>query len=151
MQKAVYENTRSGPQDSTWINGESPDHAGVDYFSPLPPRDLMLRAINIYFSHCHNQPYCVFHESSFTRQFMEKRVPDHVLFAVLCNCFRFLGTSDDKQQQISERYAETAWSLVKSKCFSEEDCDISTVQTVTLLSIFDFTGMKPTDYIENTN
>lgn len=81
---------------------------------------------------------------------METRVPDHVLFAVLCNCFRFLGTSDDKHQQISERYAETAWSLVKSKCFSEEeDCDISTVQTVTLLSIFDFTGMKPTNYIKN--
>lgn len=149
-QKAVDENTRGGPQDSTWIIGKSPDQAEVDYFPPLPPQDLMLRGIDMYFSHCDNQPYCIFHENSSTRHFMERGVPDHVLFAVLCNYFRFLGTSDGKHQRISERYAETAWSLVKSKCFPEEEvCDISAVQTMTLLSIFDFTGMKPTDYIEN--
>lgn len=110
--------------------------------TPIPPEDVLLNAIGIYFSHCHNQPYGIFHEGNFRQRLTAGHVPDHVLFAVLCSSFRFLHPKPDRCWEISELYAETSWHLVKARCFSGEgDDDISKIQTLTLLSIFDFTGI----------
>jgi hypothetical protein len=111
--------------------------------STLPPLPVLISILDVYFTYSHNQPYCLFHEATFRQRFVDGQLPDHILFAILANAVRFSTHEffQNNPQEMAEMYANISWRLVISNCFAGDDnTDLGTVQTVTLLSIFDFTG-----------
>ena len=113
-------------------------------FTELAPLPVILSVVDDYFHCCHNQPYSFFHEESFRHRLSNGFLPDHLLLAVLASAVRFSSHPffNGKTHEVAVSYADKSWKSIVSSCFArEEGTDIMTVQTITLLSIFDFTGM----------
>jgi hypothetical protein len=109
----------------------------------LPPKEVQLSTIDLYFQYSHNQPYCFFHEESFRHQFSNELLPEYLILAVLSLATRYSPdiTDADKAKQTSN-YAAKAWKDIMSRCFdSEEGPDHRLVQAATLLALHDFTGV----------
>ncbi|KAE8378086.1 fungal-specific transcription factor domain-containing protein [Aspergillus bertholletiae] len=107
---------------------------------PLP---VLLSTIDLYFAHCHQQPYSFFHEENFRQRLTNGLIPDHLLFAVLATSVRFSTNSffQGRTQEISTAYANRSWKAIVHRCFNRNDtADVMVVQTITLLAIFDFTA-----------
>jgi hypothetical protein len=107
---------------------------------PLP---VILSTIDLYFTHCHQQPYSFFHEENFRQRLMNGLIPDHLLFAVLATAVRFSTDLffQDRRKEAATAYANRSWKAIVHRCFARNDtADVITVQTITLLAIFDFTG-----------
>ena len=49
----------------------------------LPPPEVMDEIANLYFIHCHNQPYSVFHESSFKMKLQAGLIAPEVQYCLL--------------------------------------------------------------------
>src|SRR5271169_4513359 len=49
----------------------------------LPPPEVMDEIANLYFIHCHNQPYSVFHEQSFKMKLQAGVVEPQVQYCML--------------------------------------------------------------------
>ncbi|KAL6249735.1 hypothetical protein RBB50_003590 [Rhinocladiella similis] len=115
-----------------------------DSFSGLLPLPVLLETVDIYFECCHNQPYSFFHENNFRESLSKGQIPDHLLFAVLASAMRFsrnpfFGNLHDA----AVLYANKSWKTIVSSCFSNnQTADLRMVQSLTLLSIFDFTAGK---------
>jgi hypothetical protein len=112
-------------------------------FAGLLPLPVLLETVNVFFTYCHNQPYSFFHEVNFRQRLSNGEIPDHLLFAVLANAVRFSENPffEDKHDA-AVLYANKSWKSIVSSCFATNRvADIRTVQTITLLSIFDFTGL----------
>lgn len=108
----------------------------------LLPAPVLLETVDTYFSYCHNQPYSLFHEPSFRRDLSQGQVPAYLLLAMLASAVRFSENPffSDKDA-IAQAYANKSWQSIVSSCFTLNKVDdIRIVQTLTLLSIFDFTG-----------
>lgn len=117
---------------------ESSGHSLIYRFSPY-----FLELIDIYFSYCHNQPYSFFHEGKLRRQIAANEVPEHLIFAIAATAVRFSKNPlfEGRHRDVAINYADRSWSYIVSDCFAtNQRLDIRTVQTITLLSIFDFTG-----------
>lgn len=113
-------------------------------FAGLLPLPVLLSTVDVYFRCCHNQPYSFFHEENFRHRLSHGLIPDHLLFAVLASAVRFSTHSFFKGQthDLAVTYANKSWRSIVAKCLARSDtADIMTVQTITLLSIFDFTGL----------
>ena len=111
-------------------------------FSRPPPMETILSAADVYFRYCHNQPYSLFHEESFRNRLAANEVPQHLLFAFLASAVRYSTDPyyEDKVGAIST-YAKLSWkALVLPWNGIESDAGISTVQTILLLAIIDYTG-----------
>lgn len=109
----------------------------------LPPYEEQLMLVDLYFLYFHNQPYSLFHESDFRIRFHTGTLPDYLLLAVMVNSFRFVNNSSTAQErlQIAATFADSAWQSISKDCFSGKDAvNLSIIQTLTLLCIFDFTG-----------
>ncbi|KIW91028.1 uncharacterized protein Z519_07922 [Cladophialophora bantiana CBS 173.52] len=107
------------------------------------PVSVLESTIDAYFKYCHNQPYSFFHEANFRQKYSDGTVPDHLLFAILANAVRFSTESffGDKIFDFAVAFANQSWKSIVSTCFAaNQSADLHTVQTVTLLSIFDFTA-----------
>lgn len=112
-------------------------------FTGLVPLPVLLSTIDIYFECCHNQPYSFFHEQNFRDRLSNGLIPDHLLFAVLATATRFSQNSffNGKTHETAVTYANKSWKSIVASCFARNDAaNIMTVQTITLLAIFDFTG-----------
>ncbi|KAH8803719.1 fungal-specific transcription factor domain-containing protein [Xylogone sp. PMI_703] len=112
-------------------------------FPGLLPLPVLLSTVDLYFRRCHNQPYSFFHEGNFRHRLSNGLIPDHLLFAVLATAIRFSSNSFFREQtrEIAVTYANKSWKSIVSSCFTRNDAvDIMTVQTITLLAIFDFTA-----------
>jgi hypothetical protein len=55
----------------------------------LPPPEIMEEIVNLYFTHCHNQPYSLFHEETFKIKLAAGFVAPEVQFAILCFATRY--------------------------------------------------------------
>jgi hypothetical protein len=56
----------------------------------LPPPEVMEEAANLYFIHCHNQPYSVFHEGSFKMKLAAGLIEPQVQYCVLGMAVRYV-------------------------------------------------------------
>jgi hypothetical protein len=103
---------------------------------------VLLGCVNDYFRHCHNQPYSFFHEVSFRQSLERGLLPDHLVLAVLASAARF--SSDPffcDPHESAAQYANRSWkAIVVSYLAHNQAAHVQTVQTITLLAIFDFTG-----------
>lgn len=112
-------------------------------FTGLVPLPVLLSMIDVYFECCHNQPYSFFHEQNFRDRLSNGAIPDHLLFAVLATAARFSTNPffKGKTHEAAVTYANKSWKSIVASCFARHDAaNIMTVQTITLLAIFDFTG-----------
>lgn len=58
-------------------------------FVELPPPEVMDEIANLYFIHCHNQPYSVFHEQSFKMNLQAGLIAPEVQYCVLGMAVRY--------------------------------------------------------------
>lgn len=108
-----------------------------------PPEDVFMAVIDSYFTYVQNQPYSFFHEQIF-RQRLSKH-PRHLVLAVMATAVRFCSHPyfTGRALETSVEYANRSWKLIVSDCFTVgKEAEVSAVQTVALLGLFDFTGMK---------
>jgi hypothetical protein len=56
----------------------------------LPPPEVMDEIANLYFIHCHNQPYSVFHEGAFKMKLSAGLIEPQVQYCVLGMSIRFV-------------------------------------------------------------
>lgn len=113
----------------------------------LPPIAVLLTTVDLYFEHCHNQPYCFFHEQTFRQQLVNEQLPQYLILAVLAVASRFSVDPSYGQSghQVAAQYASEAWKEVMRQCSDcEEGLDYRLVQAATLVAIHDFTGTHPT-------
>lgn len=109
----------------------------------LIPNHVTRAVFRDYFKFAHNQPYSFFHESNFWDKLETGLLPDHLLLAVLSHALRFSGDQffKDRTRSTSMLFANMSWKSIVHLYFQERaDADLAAVQTITLLSIYDFTG-----------
>jgi len=102
-----------------------------------------MSVVDAYFMFAQNQPYSFFHEGNFRRRLAQNALPDHLVLAVVASAVRFchhpLLPADTHEVAVS--YANKSWKSVISNCFSTSTAaNVSIVQTIALLALFDFTG-----------
>ncbi|RGP81367.1 zn 2cys6 transcription factor [Fusarium longipes] len=108
-----------------------------------PPQEAFMAVIDTYFAYCHNQPYSFFHQGNFQRRLSEHSVPRHLVLAVMATAVRFCSDSyfAGRELELSIEYANRSWKLIVSDCFTVgKAAEVSAVQTVALLGLFDFTA-----------
>ncbi len=111
-------------------------------FTDWVPLPILLETVDNFFIHCHNQPYCFFHEANFRQSLSKREIPQHLLYAIMASAVRFSNNPffEDKGEA-AEVYATKSWdSLVPSSIAHNGVKDLQCVQTITLLAIFDLTG-----------
>lgn len=116
--------------------------------TPLP-REVILATIDAYFTYCHNQPYCFFHEATFQLRFAQGSIPKHLIAAVLATAIRFTKHPcfDMCDPEVAAGYANRSWKSVVANCFTtNQRPDVTLVQTLSLLGLFDFTGKLSQPY-----
>ncbi|KAH6663977.1 hypothetical protein F5X68DRAFT_177695, partial [Plectosphaerella plurivora] len=109
----------------------------------LVPPPVLRSVFRDYFRHAHNQPYSFFHEPSFWTRLDAGLLPDHLLLAVLSHALRFSSDSffGDRAMATSNLFANMAWKAIVYLYFQERaDADLAAVQTITILSMYDFTA-----------
>jgi len=108
----------------------------------LPPLHHQMILVDIYFSYCHGQPYSLFHENNFRERFNSGALAPALLLAVIANSCRFANhlPNHDEEFQDAGELAERAWSAISTNCLAGSGAvDLSVLQTLILLCIFDFT------------
>jgi hypothetical protein len=118
------------------------------------PGDILPSVIDAYFTFVQNQPYSFFHELNFRRRLAANDLADHLVLAVVASAVRFcqhpLLTADKHELAVS--YANKSWQSVISNCFGTSNvANISIVQTIALLALFDFTGQLSSDSSSTVN
>jgi hypothetical protein len=108
--------------------------------STLPPWDVILHIGEKYLLYCDCQALPLFDRSTFMRK-LKEREPE-VLFSLLGLALRFNddGPYYKAQAKLIKDYVEAARALVMKKVM-DGDVELSTIQTLCLLSLIDFTGM----------
>ncbi|KAF5228369.1 hypothetical protein FAUST_11123 [Fusarium austroamericanum] len=107
-----------------------------------PPDDVFMEIIDSYFTYCQNQPYSFFHEENFRRSLSEEAIPKHLILAMMATAVRFCSNPyfTNRALEMSVEYANRSWKLIVSDCFTVgKEAEVSAVQTVALLGLFDFT------------
>jgi len=110
----------------------------LSHLSGLPSWETIVHAAEVYLQYCDCQPLPLFHRGTFM-QTLQNRDPE-VLFSLLALTTRFWDNLDLNNNESSPiaGYAEAARSLVAKRIF-EGTVEISTVQTLCLLTLVDFT------------
>lgn len=112
-------------------------------FASLLDACTMQDLTDVYFRHCHQQPYTFFHEASFRRCLQDGVLPAYLLWALAATAVRF---SDDPrfatcQAEAIDSYSRMAWNSILQQSFSEaHDLTIRTVQAANMLGTVDFVG-----------
>ncbi|CEJ61031.1 hypothetical protein PMG11_09577 [Penicillium brasilianum] len=107
------------------------------------PEDVFMAVIDTYFHYCHNQPYSFFHEENFRERLRAQMIPKHLVLTVMAVAVRFCPHPyfAGRVHEASVDYANRAWKLIVSDCFTVgKVAEVSTVQTVAMLGLFDFTA-----------
>ncbi|KAH8691352.1 fungal-specific transcription factor domain-containing protein [Talaromyces proteolyticus] len=112
-------------------------------FNSGPPMSVLESLTDVYFTYCHNQPYCYFIESKFRERLQEGALPRYVLLAFAATAVRYSSHPyfEGQTREAMETYARGAWNIILHQVFSsEQGLDIYVVQATNLLAIVDFTG-----------
>jgi hypothetical protein len=122
--------------------------ADLEATSPTPegyhvPDDVLMPIIDTYFTCVQNQPYSFFHEGNFRQGLAKNDLPDHLVLAVVASAMRFCihPALPADSHELAVSYANKSWKSVVSNCFGlSTTANLSIVQTIALLALFDFTG-----------
>lgn len=112
----------------------------------LPSLTEQLEFASVYFQHCHNQPYCYFHERSFCRRLREDSLPPFLVLAVLATAARFrvsrsTSASHSPREDLADAYAQGSWSIIMQRTMtSGYHVHLHLVQATNLLAVIDFTS-----------
>ena len=150
---SVREQPLTNPPTPLVLNVPSPTPSirstKVDAHTPLPPRTLLLKLIEIYFTHVNNQTYGFLHRSTFLRQIEEGKVPDGLLYSICAISARFSpahapplprhSTGETPAYHAGEPYAIEARKLALQEF---DKVTVQNVQTLLLLALHDFGGKK---------
>lgn len=99
---------------------------------------------NVYFSHCHRQPYAFFHENTFRRNLEHDRLPYYLLLTFVATAVRFSQEScfAGRQTECTDVYAKLAWSELMQEAFSDAHIlNVRVVQAASMLGIIDYICM----------
>lgn len=111
--------------------------------TPLPTWDKVLSIAELYLLYCESQPLPLFCRVNFLST-LETRDPE-VIYAMLALSIRFsetsFGNSDGLVDTVNS-HAEVARSLVTKRVW-EGPVELSTLQSLCLLSLVDFTSKQP--------
>lgn len=110
--------------------------------TPFPPWNTVLSIAELYLLYCECQPLPLFHRATFVRT-LGGRDPE-IIYAVLALSIRFseeLYANDDELVEMVNSYAEVARGLVTKRVW-EGPVELSTLQSLCLLSLVDFTSKK---------
>ncbi|KIW04919.1 hypothetical protein, variant [Verruconis gallopava] len=108
-------------------------------------QDVLTAVIDAYFTCAQNQPYSFFHEGNFRRRLAQNELADHLVLAVVASAVRFCHHPrlPADTHEIAVSYANKSWKSVVSNCFgNSKSSNVSIVQTIALLALFDFTAGK---------
>lgn len=118
----------------------------IDAHTPLPPRTVLLKLVEIYFTHVNNQIYGFLHRPTFLRHIEEGKVPDGLLYSMCAISARFSpkhvppslprqSTKEKPAYHAGEPYAIEARKLALREF---DKPSIENVQTFLLLALHDF-------------
>lgn len=133
--------------DNGFVQDGQSSNDGVGKFGL--PDDVFMAVIDAYFTYCQNQPYSFFHEDNFRQRLSKQDVPKHLVLAMMAAAVRFCSHSyfTGRALELSVEYANKSWKLIVSDCFTVgKEAEVSAVQTVALLGLFDFTGTRNSGY-----
>lgn len=104
----------------------------------LPPRDITLQVIELYFQYNHRQPLWVFEPEDLS---FPENCSQEVLFAVLSLASRYstLTLTPDELAQTISKYSQAARNLIISK-IANGTVDLATLQSLCILSFSNFVG-----------
>lgn len=110
-----------------------------DLSSTLPPWDGVVTAAELYLVYCDCQPLPLFNRETFM-EILGAREPE-ILLSILALSSRFSANVEIRSNhvEIANNYAESARLLVIQKV-SVGPIEISTLQSLCLLSLIDFTS-----------
>ena len=114
-------------------------------FSTVPPLPILQVLADVYFTNCHNQPYCFFLEDHFRQRLVNESLPEYLLMAFAATAARYSTHTyfENRQSEAIVTYSKAAWHIILEQVFSsEEGLDLHIVQATNLLAVIDFTG-KP--------
>ncbi|KIV88180.1 hypothetical protein, variant 1 [Exophiala mesophila] len=104
-----------------------------------------MSVVDAYFMYAQNQPYSFFHEGNFRRRLAQNELADHLVLAVVASAVRFCTHPQlpVDTHEVAVTYANKSWQSVISNCFGTSTAaNVSIVQTIALLALFDFTAGK---------
>lgn len=142
---------QNGPPTPPPLNITSPatsvPFTKVETHTPLPPRSVLLKLVDIYFTHVNNQAYGFLHRPTFLRQVEEGSVSDGLLYAICAISARFSAAHAVNHKSINEQPAYSVGEpyAVEARKLALRDFDRPTVQNVQallLLALHDFGGRK---------
>jgi hypothetical protein len=110
--------------------------------TPLPPWEEVIPVAELYLLYCDSQPLPLFYRDSFLSSLQTRET--ELLFAILALAFRFSYAYHNRADSTSliNGYAEVARGLVMKRV-SEGPVELSTLQSLCILSLVDFTSTGP--------
>jgi Fungal specific transcription factor domain len=123
----------------------------VEAHTPFPPRSVLLKLTEIYFTHVNNQTYGFLHRPTFLRHIEEGKVPDSLLYSICAISARFSTThappslSRRPSDKESPAYHAGEPYAVEARKLALRDFDkptVQNVQTLLLLALHDFGAKK---------
>ena len=84
---------RARRHENTEITFQSPSSETAETGMPLPPRELLLELVELYFDLIHDQFHSLFHRPSFIEQVRKGTAPRVLLFAMMALSARFGSTN----------------------------------------------------------
>lgn len=120
---------------------EQPENTDLSVLNALIESPMINQFIDTYFEYCHNRPYSLFHEEYFRARLAKQELPDYLLLAIVATTLRFSGAFAWNVKPGTDMLAASAsWKRLDALYLAKDNTDIHTVQTLALLSVFDFTG-----------
>ncbi|KAF2207630.1 hypothetical protein CERZMDRAFT_23816, partial [Cercospora zeae-maydis SCOH1-5] len=140
---STFSHLRPSPHPCATSGPSTSENADTPRFKQPPSPHVISKLTDVYFSNCHNQPYCFFHEANMRRRLQDGEVPEPLLLAFAASAARY--SRDDYFQPDAlvavESYARDAWAMLKCQVLDSDSCgDLAAVQATTLLAIIDFTA-----------
>lgn len=123
------------PQTSTSFHTFDPPRTGNSQTAQLLSSDAIATISQLYLNYCNCQPLALFTPKAFVET-IGMRDPE-VVFAILALAVRFSNT--DGVEGLDKRYADEANSLVMKRLL-KGPVELSTIQTLCMLSLYDFTS-----------
>ena len=106
----------------------------------IPPKDLVSEGISLYFQYCHKQPLWLFDMDG---PFIPENHRSEVILSMLSLALRYSNNIllDGRIDQICRQYVDSACSSVMLR-ISQGSVDLSTLQSLCLIALAEYTGEK---------
>ncbi|RFU26534.1 hypothetical protein B7463_g9796, partial [Scytalidium lignicola] len=104
--------------------------------STLPPKDVVLEAVQLYFQYCHRQPLWLFERSDLNHL---ESCPEEIIFSLLALAVRYSNAPffECRSQDFSQKYSEIARGHIMLR-IAQGTVQLSTIQSLCLLAFANF-------------